>query len=114
MNNIDQNNEILKSIYNNNPINQIKEKEFNDNLLKFGSLVTILKNKRINQTMLLLLILEDSNYNNCFKQITEIDDDFTLISSLIIRFPILHKSKIIKTRLNKLNKNGQRKRKKSI
>ncbi len=114
MNELDHNNEILKNIYINDPINQIKEKEFNESLLKFGSLVTILKGKRINQTMLLLLLLENTSYKDCFKQLAEIENDFILISNLIIRFPILHKSKIIKNKLNKFKKNNDRKRKKVI
>ena len=96
-------NSILQSINNNNPLYQIKESEFDDVLLKFGSLISMLKNKRINQTMFLVELLDSENHRECFKVLSGIEETRTLFYNLIIRFPVLCKSKIIKTKIAKIN-----------
>jgi len=106
-------NSIVHQISTNNPLYSINEKEFNESLLKFGSFLSILKNKRINQTMLLLFVLENEDYRNCFKNISEIDNIQILLYNLIIRFPILCKSKIIKNKVKELF-DDKRKRKKNL
>lgn len=105
-------NTILQSINNTNPIYQIKEQEFEDILLKFGSLISILKNKRINQTMFLIELLESEIHRECFKVLSGIDKTQILFYNLIIRFPVLCKSKIIKNKVAQIN--GKRNRKKII
>lgn len=104
------NNTILQTINNNNPLYQIKENEFDAVLLKYGSLVSILKNKRINQTMFLVELLDSENHRECFKALSGIEDTHTLFYNLIIRFPILCKSKIIKTKIKEINDKRRRKR----
>ena len=95
-------NNILQSINNNDPIYQITEKEFNVCLLKFGSFMSILKNKRINQTMLLTELLESEAHRDCFKRLSGIDTTNILLYNIIIRFPVLYKSKIIKNKIEEL------------
>jgi len=109
MKNIFENSGITHQINADNPIYKINEKEFNQSLISFGVIVSILKNKRINQTMLLTIILEHENFRNCFKYISEINDDYTLISNLVIRFPILCKSKIVKNKIQELLHDNKRK-----
>ena len=92
------------------PIYQINENEFNSALLQFGSFVSILKNKRVNQTLILSELLGDKQYKECFTFLTEIDDDFTIIQKLVNKYPILCKSKIIKTKIKALNNVGRRKK----
>ena len=94
------NNSILQTINNNNPLYQIKEAEFDAVLLRFGSLVSMLKNKRINQTMFLVELLESESHRECFKIIAGIEETNILFYNMIIRFPVLCKSKIIKTKIN--------------
>lgn len=95
-------NTIVQSINADNPIYQIEEKEFNDSLLKFGSLVSIIKNKRINQTMLMVELLGSEDYRNCFKKICGIDRNEVLFFNFILMFPVLCKSKIIKNKIEEL------------
>ena len=109
MKKIIDNTEIIKQINLNDPIHIIDQKEFDLSLLKFGSLVSIKKNKKINQTMLLQLILEDESYREIFKGISEIESDYNLIKNLVIRFPILCKSKIIKNKIKEILNDGNRK-----
>ena len=104
------NNSILQSINNNNPLYQIKEIEFDRVLLKFGSLVSMLKNKRINQTMFLVELLESEDHRECFKALSGIDETYILFYNLIIRFPVLCKSKIIKTKIKQINDKRRHKR----
>ena len=101
---------IINKIHDTDPIHKIKEKEFNDALLSFGSFVSIIKNKRINQTMLLIEIIENKSSREVFMDITDIDNLQFLIYNLIIRFPILCKSKVIKNKLKELNNDSKRKR----
>ena len=98
------NNAILQTINNNNPLYKIEEAEFDMILLHFGSLISMLKNKRINQTMFLIELLKSENHRECFKALTGIDEIHTLFYKLIVRFPVLCKSKIIKTKLEHIGK----------
>jgi hypothetical protein len=102
------NDNIVSKIINIDPLHQINEKEFNEVLLTFGSFVSIIYNKRINQTTLLNLIIENKEYRQCFKILSGIDDTRMLIYNLISRFPILSKSKIVKTKIKDLTNDGKR------
>ena len=104
------NNPIIQTINNNNPLKQIKDTEFDNILLKFGSLVSILKNKRLNQTMFLIELLEKETLRECFKLLSGIEETSTLFYNIIVRYPILCKSKIVKTKIAELNANSKRTR----
>ena len=103
-------NTIIQAINNNNPLYQIKQNEFDEILLKFGSLVSMLKNKRINQTMFLIELLESEPHRECFKILSGIDETKVLFYNMIIRFPVLCKSKIIKTKIKHVNDRRRNKR----
>jgi hypothetical protein len=108
--NLYSNNSVLQSINNTNPIYLIKEAEFDDALLKFGSLISMLKNKRINQTMLLVELLDSEEYRECFKALSGIEKTDVLFYNLIVRFPVLCKSKIVKTKIKEINDGRRRKK----
>jgi len=110
MNDKYSNNSILQSINNNNPLYNIKELEFDAVLLKFGSLMSMLKNKRINQTMFMVELLESEKHRECFKILSGIEEARILFHNLIVRFPLLCKSKIIKTKIKTINDKRKRKR----
>lgn len=84
------------------PVYVVSEKEFDINLLCFGAFVSIVRNKRVNQTALMVLILEAGDFQESFKQITEIDNLYILFKNFLIRYPILCKSKIIKNKIAEL------------
>lgn len=88
----------------NNPIHQIENKEFNLALIKFGSFISIVYNKRVSQTFVLLQLLEDENLRNIFKEICEIDEFQTLLLNFLTCYPSLCKSKIIKAKVSQLFK----------
>ena len=103
-------NSFVDKININDPIFQINEKEFNMALLQFGSFISIIKNKRINQTMLLIMLLDSEEARDSFKMISSIDNTPVLFYNLITRFPVLCKSKIIKNKLNEIANDRKRKR----
>lgn len=100
---------LIDKVDQNDPIHQIDEREFDENLIKFGSFISIVKNKRINHTMLLVFVLEDKLIRECFKQVMEIDNEYVLLQRLLDRFPILCKSKIVKHKLTELARDKSRK-----
>ena len=103
-------NNFVDKININDPIFQINEKEFNMSLMQFGSYMSIIKNKRINQTMLLVLLLDSDETREIFKLISSIDNTQVLFYNLIIRFPVLCKSKIVKNKLKSISDDKRRKR----
>lgn len=107
--NVIANNSILQNINASDPIYQLNEQEFDEALLYFGSFISIINNKRINQTMLLVTLLENEKHRQCFKLISGIDENQTLLYNLIIRFPVLCKSKIIKCKIKELTNDRKRK-----
>ena len=109
-NDLYSNNAILQTINNSNPLYKIKEAEFDDILLKFGSLVSILKNKRINQTMFLVELLDSEKHRECIKTLAGIEKTEVLFYNLIIRFPVLCKSKIVKSKIKEINDKRKGKR----
>lgn len=105
-----ENNEVVQKINSNNPLYNIKNDEFDAALLQFGSLLSMVKNKRINQTMFLLELIENELQRECFKNLCGIDKSEVMFYNIIIRFPVLCKSKIIQTRLKKLHGKQRTKR----
>jgi len=94
----------IRNLSTNSPSYSLKEKEFDNALLVFGSLLSILKNKKINTIIILTSILNDKYTQECFKQISGIDNIQTIAYNIIVRNPILCKSKIIKRYLRKQKK----------
>jgi len=80
------------TIYN-EPFREITDYEFDVSLMKFGSLINMLYDKKINQTNLLYLILEEDIIMDMFKEIMDIHDERILIYQFILRYPVLSRSK---------------------
>ncbi len=95
----------LQAITNfNDPIHQIKIKEFNISLLNFGSFISIITNKRLSQTFVLIQLLENEELREIFKEICEIDNFQILLLNFLECYPPLCKSKIIKSKITQLFK----------
>ena len=63
---------IVDAIHTNDPIYQLNNKEFESILLNFGSLISILRNKRINQSRLSFAIDKRKNkLRSRFEQTTK-------------------------------------------
>ncbi len=98
----------------NDPIFQLNNKEFNDALIKFGSFVSIIKNKRLSQTFILLQLLEDKDLRNIFHEICEIEEFQPMLMNFLVCYPSLSKSKIIKAKINQLFNKTKPKKSKDI
>jgi hypothetical protein len=86
----------LQPYLKNSPIAILNEKELQIFLLKFGSLLYLLNNKNINPTFLFLSLVKDSNLQDIFQYMSGVP---TLVESLrfiLISYPNLVKSKIVR------------------
>ena len=85
------------------PTEQIQTKDFIEGVLKAGSLISILENKRLNSTVLFTLLLENKSYQDFFVEITSSENFKEAILSLLYLYPALVKSKITKSSIRKIN-----------
>jgi hypothetical protein len=100
---------------NSSPLDQIHSKEFAQGLMKAGSLISMLENKKINTTALFSLLMEKPDYRDFFTEVTASENFREAILSLLYSNPILVKSKITKSVIRKLNaKSNYRTRKASL
>jgi hypothetical protein len=86
-----------------NPLDKIHSKEFAEGLMKAGSFISMLENKRINVTGLFALLLEKKDYQDFFVEITASETFKRAILSLLYFYPSLVKSKITKAVIRKVN-----------
>ena len=94
------------------PLDQIHYKEFVEGMLKAGSLISMLENKKVNTTLLFSLLFEKPDYQEFFTEITASESFKHSILSLLYLNPSLVKSKITKSVVRKLNaKSNHRARK---
>lgn len=99
------------------PYSQLHNKEFIEGVLKAGSLISMIENKKINTTTLFSLLLENTNYQDFFTEITSSDSFKEAIMSMLYLNPFLVKSKITKSIVRKINgktKSSNRVRKASL
>lgn len=97
---------------NSSPYDQLISREFIEGVLKAGALISMLENKKINNTMLFSLLLEKLDYREFFTEVTSSDSFKEAVSSLLYLYPSLVKSKITKTVVRKINgKSANRSRK---
>jgi hypothetical protein len=96
---------LLEELENSNvsPLDQLYSKEFIQGVMKAGSLISMLENKKVNNTLLLSLLLENPDYQEFFTEITSSENFKTSILSLLYLYPALIKSKITKSVVRKLN-----------
>jgi len=85
-----------------NALNAINNKELDECLTKFGSFLSIVQTKKVNPTNYLLILINDSTIRNILLQITGIDTFEELVRELIVRYPILCKSKIIRNQIKRV------------
>ena len=97
------------------PLDQIHSREFIEGLLKAGSFISMVENKKVNTTALFSLLLEKTDYQDFFTEITSSENFKEAILSLLYLNPVLVKSKITKSVVRKLNaKSNHRARKTSL
>jgi len=92
------------------PVSLLNDIEFDSLLLIFGSFVCMLNNKRINQVGVLSDLLDNKQLKDCFKLITETDNDNMLLYTFITKYPILCRSKLIKTKIKQFIRNDRKRK----
>jgi hypothetical protein len=91
-------------------VHTITDRELDMIILKMGSLLSILHNKKTNQAKLLITLVQNEVFRSCFMEIAEIDNFPYLVQCLMEKYPTLCKSKVVSGAL----KRGNKRRKKSI
>ena len=82
------------------PLDQLHSKEFIDGVLKAGSFISMIENKKINVTTFFSLLLENKSYQDFFTKITDSDSFKEAVFVLLYVYPSLIKSKITKSILD--------------
>lgn len=103
---MNQEHDIITSDY--HPNSNILHHECDKYIILIGSLSSILKNKHINQTALLIHILDDEPTQELFLHITGIDTLQELLAIILNRYPQLCTSKTVSNFIR--GKNDQRRR----
>jgi hypothetical protein len=75
------------------PLSQICTKEYVNGVLKFGSYLSIIKNKKINPNGLFVSILENRHLRDIFTEITHSENIQEALLGLLQLYPSLVKSK---------------------
>jgi len=88
---------ILKLVEEANPTFTITDKELDLVLLRIGSFLSIINNKKINQAKLLVTIINDIKFQQIILKLTEFDNLKSLVEIFIEKYPSLCKSKVVYT-----------------
>ena len=84
-----------------NPYHRLRSLEFLQCVLSFGSLLSMLYDKKINIAGMFILILENREIRNLFVEIVEVDSDYEALLGLLQLYPSLLKSKNAKRAFQK-------------
>ena len=99
------NDKILDNfISNSDPLDNICNKEFIINVLKFGSYLSMINNKRVNSSVLFLTILENCRLRDIFVEMTGAESERDAFLGVLQLYPILIKSKNTKKLFEKSKK----------
>ena len=85
------------------PFSELHSKEFIESVLKAGSLISMIENKKINVTAFFSLLLERPDYQKFFTEITSSDSFKDALMSLLYLNPNLVRSKITKSIVRKIS-----------
>jgi hypothetical protein len=95
----------LQPYIKNSPISILNEKELQIFLLKFGSLLFILNNKNINPTFLFLTVVKNEPLQQIFKELSGVPTLIEILKYILMSYPNLIKSKIVKENTIRILKN---------
>ena len=96
----------------NHAIEHIVERELNDFILKFGSFLSIINSKKINQTQFFIQAVNSKLLQDIIVEVSGLNTFEHFVREMMLRYPVLCKSKIVKNNICK--KNVKRKQKKNI
>jgi len=84
-----------------NPVVCLTDHELDMIILRMGSFLSIISNKKSNQAKLVIATLNDEQFRDVFLSLADIDNLQLLIKCILVRYPTVCKSKII---LNSIGK----------
>jgi hypothetical protein len=84
------------------------DRELDMIILKMGSLLSILQNKKTNQAKLLITLVLDEKFRKCFLKIADIDNFQYLVRCLMEKYPTLCESKVVSGALSRGNKHRKK------
>ena len=93
------------------PVENITDRELDTIILKMGSFLSVLQNKKVNQAKLLIVTIKDPIFQKCFLLLSDIDNLQLLVQNIICKYPTLCKSKVVTSAL--INKRGLNKYRKN-
>ncbi|MDD4110008.1 MAG: hypothetical protein PHS54_00480 [Clostridia bacterium] len=85
-------------------VQTITERELDMIILKMGSLLSIIQNKKTNQAKMLLFLVKNEKFRNCFLRIAELNSFQHLVRCLMEKYPTLCESKVVSGALKRDNK----------
>jgi len=92
---------ITSTIHNNDPVENVSSKEFIEGLMKLGSFLSIIVNKKINSSTLFTMILENSDVRYILISMTGSESERDALLSILHMYPALLKSKNVKKTFQK-------------
>ena len=96
--------DIIGQVEQSNPVQQITDDELDMLILRMGSFLSILNNKKVNQAKLLITIVNDEKFQECFLRLSELPQLQTIVELLINKYPTLCKSKVVHNAFTKKRK----------
>ena len=94
---------ISNNIQESNPFCRITNKQFIEGVHKFGALMSMIVNRKLNPSGVLELLFEREDYQQIFVDITGAKDFRESIQGLLQLYPVLIKSKNTKRLIKKLH-----------
>ena len=91
-------------------VHTITDRELDMVILKMGSLLSILQNKKTNHAKMLIMLVNNERFRRCFLQIADLDSFQQLVRALMEKYPTLCESKVVSGAL----KRGNKRRKKLV
>jgi hypothetical protein len=85
-------------------VHTITERELDMIILKMGSLLSILQNKKTNQAKMLILLVKNESFRKAFLYIAELNCFQKLVNCLMEKYPTLCESKVVYGALKRDNK----------
>jgi len=77
-------------------LDKILDQEFEESILKYSSFLCIIHDKYLTNIAIFTLIMKDLHIRRAFKQLTQIDNDRTLVLQFLKYYPNFCKSKVVK------------------
>lgn len=96
-------NNVIDTIVSNDPVEKVYRGEYRHHFLSFCTFVCMVKNKKLNLANIFLLLLQERELLDIFKDMCEIDSDYTALKKFLEYDTSLHKSKYIKNFLESNN-----------